>query len=57
VLSPAQLATLADLLPNREVRTLGTPDIETIWDKPWALVALLLLVGIEWIGRRLIKLS
>lgn len=57
VLAPAQLATLADLLPNREVRTLGTPDIETIWDKPWALVALLLLVGIEWIGRRLIKLS
>jgi hypothetical protein len=57
VLSPAEMGKLAELLPNREVRTLGTPEIETIWDKPWALIALLLLVGIEWIGRRLIKLS
>lgn len=54
---PNALASLTELLPNREVRLMGTPQVETLWDKPLALLALLLLLVLEWIGRRLIKLS
>lgn len=57
VVQPDELATIANLLPNRQVRLLGSPDVETLWDKPaiWAL--LMLLLTLEWAGRRLIKLS
>jgi len=57
VLDAAALRDLSSLLPNREVRTLGTPDIETLWDKPIVFALLLALLAIEWIGRRLIKLA
>lgn len=57
VLPASRLNDLTALLPNREVKILGTPDVETLWDKPLVLVIFLLLIGIEWIGRRLIKLA
>jgi hypothetical protein len=57
VLPAARLNELPGLLPNRQVHISGTPDIETLWDKPAALVVLLLLLSLEWVGRRLIKLS
>jgi hypothetical protein len=47
---------LADL-PSRARTVEGEPDIETLWDKPLALALLLGLLAVEWIGRRLIKLS
>lgn len=57
VLTGAELKDLATILPNREVRLLGTPEVETLWDKPIALLVLLLLLGAEWIGRRLLRLA
>lgn len=57
VVSPDQLASVFKELPNRELRLLGAPDIETLWDKPLAWTLLISLLTIEWIGRRLIKLS
>jgi hypothetical protein len=57
VLSPARLSELPDLLPNRELHLLGTPDVETLWDKPIVWTVLILLLIFEWVGRRLIKLS
>jgi hypothetical protein len=56
VLKPAELADLETMLPNRQRRVAGTPDIETLWDSPLALILLVLLFGGEWIGRRLIRL-
>ncbi len=56
VLEPADLADLETMLPNRQRRVAGTPDIETLWDSPLALILLVLLFGGEWIGRRLIRL-
>lgn len=56
VLKPAELADLEQMLPNRQRRVAGTPDIETLWDSPLALILLVLLLGTEWIGRRLIRL-
>jgi hypothetical protein len=57
VLEPTQLAELPSLLPNRELRLLGTPDIETLWDKPIVWITLMLLLTLEWALRRVIKLS
>ncbi len=57
VLAPSDLASAPDLLPNREIRIAGTPDITTLWDKPAVLILLVLLLTLEWVGRRLIKLS
>lgn len=57
MLTMDQLASLDTLLPNRQVRVLGTPEVETLWDKPIALVLVMLLLTLEWAGRRLIKLS
>jgi hypothetical protein len=57
VLTGAELTDLATILPNREVRLLGTPEVETLWDKPIALLVLLVLLGAEWIGRRLLRLA
>lgn len=56
VLSQTDLAQLEQLLPNRQRRVAGTPDIETLWDSPLALILLVLLLGTEWIGRRIIRL-
>lgn len=56
VVPPAQLSSLPDLLPNRRVRLLGTPEQETLWDTPLALILVMLLLTAEWIGRRIIRL-
>lgn len=57
VLNAAGLRDLPTLLPNRQLRVRGTPQIETLWDKPIVWIALMLLTALEWVGRRLIKLS
>jgi hypothetical protein len=48
---------LASLLPNRERRTLTAPDIETLWDKPLPWALLIALLALEWVIRRLVRLS
>lgn len=57
VLTKDTLAQLAELLPNRADRVLGTPETETLWDKPFPLFLLILLVTAEWVLRRLVKLA
>jgi len=55
-LAPDQLARL-EKLPRRDVHIAGTPDTQTLWDRPIVLALLLALLSFEWAGRRLIKLS
>ncbi len=55
VLSPDELGTLPQLLPNREVRT-SNPLTEPIWDTPLALIVAILLLTAEWIGRKIVRL-
>lgn len=57
VLTPDQLQTLSTVLPNRAVRLLGPAEIQTLWDTPLSLTLLLVLLTLEWAGRRLVKLS
>ncbi len=57
VLAPEELVQLGTLLPNRQIRVVGAAHVETLWDKPVVWAALILLLGAEWIGRRVIRLS
>lgn len=57
VLPVARLAELPTLLPKRLVQITGTPDIQPLWDRPIALILLVILLTLEWVGRRLIKLA
>ncbi len=57
MLSEGELHELPGLLPNREVVIAAAPDVATLWDRPFWLVLLVLLLGTEWIARRLIKLA
>lgn len=57
MLTAGQLADLPRLLPNRQVRIVGAAQVETLWDKPIVWVLLMVLLGAEWIGRRVIRLS
>lgn len=56
VLKPIDLGRLADLLPNRERRRV-LEQAESLWDTPLALMMLLGLLTIEWVGRRAIRLA
>jgi hypothetical protein len=57
VIPPEQLSTLADRLPNRERRVTGSPEIETLWDRPITLILFMLLVTAEWLGRKWLRLA
>ncbi len=57
VLTGDDLDGLAGLLPNRRVIVPLEPEIVTLWDKPFVLAVLLGLLTLEWVWRRLIRLS
>ncbi len=54
-LAPAQLNELEELLPKRSVRTLN-PLTERIWDTPLFFGLIVLLITLEWIGRKAARL-
>ena len=49
------ISTLPDLLPRR-ARETDESVLKALWDTPAALAAIILLLGLEWIGRRLLRL-
>lgn len=51
------IAKLVELLPNRQVRTAGETVSEPLWDKPLVWIVLIVLLSLEWIGRRLMRLA
>lgn len=57
VLSTEDLERLEDLLPNRELTVRGEPEVQPLWDRPVVLIVLVLLLTLEWVGRRLIRLA
>jgi len=54
-LDAQSITSLPELLPRR-ARETDESVMRTMWDTPGALAALLLLLGLEWIGRRLLRL-
>ncbi len=57
VLRADQLGTLPELLPNRRLILAGTPETTSLWDTPFVLGVMLFLLGLEWAGRRLVRLT
>ena len=55
MLYPDELGELANLLPNRSVRTIN-PLSERIWDTPLAFALFLMILMLEWIGRKALRL-
>lgn len=55
VIAPEDAGALVDLIPNRQRRTVNERT-EPLWDAPLALVLLVGLLTIEWVGRRMIRL-
>ncbi len=55
MLYPDELGELANLLPNRSVRTIN-PLSERIWDTPLAFALILMILMMEWIGRKVLRL-
>ncbi len=57
VIAPDEFSTIPSALPNR-TRTIATPPTqETLWDRPVVLIVLVLLLSVEWIGRKQIRLA
>lgn len=56
VVPAADLASLGTLLPRREVRTSSLGQEHPLWDTPGALLAIIVLLTVEWVTRRLIRL-
>ena len=57
VLDPGELGTLPDILPNRTRITTLSPQTTPLWDRPIVLILMVLLLSIEWIGRRALRLA
>jgi len=55
IVSLTNLEELNTLIPKRAQRT-ANDDREALWDSPSALVMVLLLITIEWVGRKAIRL-
>lgn len=55
IVQPAALANLPDQLPNRKVRVVNETS-QPLWDTPLALLLSVLLLSLEWVGRRVIRL-
>jgi len=55
VFDAGELTELAESLPNRRTRIVHEV-AEPLWDTPLALILIITLLTMEWIGRRLIRL-
>ncbi len=55
VYSEATLTSLPEDIPNRQLRILRER-AETLWDTPLALIVMVSLLTLEWVGRRVIRL-
>lgn len=56
VLPAGDLSSLEQALPRREVRLPGAGEEKSLWDSPLALLLVIGLLTVEWVGRRLIRL-
>lgn len=55
LLTASELNELPSLLPNRENRR-QFQEAEPLWDSPLTLVVVLVLLTLEWVGRRVVRL-
>jgi hypothetical protein len=56
LLAAQDLTRLSEILPNRQLKLVATPETRDLWDTPPVLILFLTLLGLEWIGRKWIRL-
>ena len=56
VIEPHDITILPTLIPDRSVSTLEIQKTP-LWDSPWLFLVPLLLLGVEWLGRRYLRLA
>ena len=56
-LTLAAAAELPSLLPNQSEEFLVDERLRTLWDRQWVLIALVSLLAVEWMTRKLLKLA
>ncbi|MBL4591944.1 MAG: VWA domain-containing protein [Phycisphaerales bacterium] len=57
VIKPEDFGTIPSMLPNRARTIALPPERVSLWDRPIVLFFLILLVSIEWIGRKSLRLA
>ena len=57
LLDEATAAALPKLLPNHGEEFLVDERLRTLWDRDWVLYALVGLLSVEWLTRKLLKLA
>lgn len=57
VVQADSMGEIPAMLPSRQIRIVGAPQIETLWDRAAVLGLLVLLLAAEWVGRKVLKLS
>jgi len=56
VIEPADFGRLPDIVPDRSVET-PDPKRESLWDSPLSLIVVLVLLTVEWVARKWIRLA
>jgi len=56
VVEPSDITTLPTLIPDRSVSTLEI-QMTPLWDSLWLFLVPLLLLSVEWLGRRYLRLA
>ena len=57
MIDPVDFSTIPAMMPNRTRTIALPPEQASLWDRPIVLILLVLLLTIEWIGRRLMRLA
>lgn len=57
LIKPEDFATIPQQMPNRMRTITSPPNQASLWDRPVVLIFLVLLLTIEWIGRRILRLA
>ena len=56
VILPDELESLPALIPDRSISNLETRRTP-LWDSPWLFLVPMMLLGLEWLGRRYLRLA
>ena len=52
-----EFGSVPDLMPNRTRTIASAPRQQSLWDRPIVLIVLVVLLSIEWLGRRSLRLA
>jgi hypothetical protein len=57
MIESVEFGSIPELMPNRMRTVVSEPTRASLWDRPVVLAVLVLLLGAEWVGRRILRLA